>query len=83
MLHHVDAVLASGDGRSSGRTRRNRKDGDDEGSRTRSGNDGLRLQLLRTDGLQVLRQHLQGFWNSIPQSFKPPVLGQIIHKLAD
>ena len=68
MLHHVDAVLASGDGRRSGRTRRNRKDGDYKRSRTRSGNDGLRFQLLRTDGLQVLRQHLQGIWHSIHQS---------------
>lgn len=53
-------VFALGDGRSPCRTRRNREDRDDERFGPSARHDGLRIQLLRTNGLQILRKHLQG-----------------------
>ena len=60
MLHHSDAIAALDHGRGAGGSGGNWQDGDYQGPGQGSGHHGVRVQLLRADGLQVLWQHLQG-----------------------
>ena len=60
LLHHADAIAPPDDERGSRGAGRYRKDRDDQGPGQGAGHNGVRVQLQRTDGLQVVRKHIQG-----------------------
>ena len=59
MLHHFDPISSSDHGRGTGWSRRYRQDGNYKGFGPGTWNNGVRVQLLRADGLQVRREYLQ------------------------